>query len=521
MTERKELSRIDWYRLLPWLHIFRSFGIAIDPRKVFLASIAVLLVSLGSGLLHWAIEPGSSADAAGGQSTFRGWPWDLSANSGLVKIVIDQRRSTRSDSGSGSNAGNNSNSNSIGTSGIEKSGDSPVGDVPRAIATDTSRPAALELLTQHARQVTELLASPFLAVLEPAARVFSPNATATTLLRDLSMLLTSLIVWTVFGGAISRLAAMQFARDQQVGLRGGLTYSLQRIHEYLTAPLIPVAGLLGVSVLAAAFGALGLIPGVGMLVVAIGWGVAIVFGAVTMAILLGLALGWPIMFATISVEGSDGFDGLSRAYNYVYERTWHLLWYVLVAAVHGVVMTTILWFSAQVVLYLAAWGVAWGCGTSSVAGLVDGFPAPLGLQVFYRLASTDDSGPSLEGPRVIMAIWTNACLLMLHGFVHSFFWTAATVIYFLLRAEVDGNELDEVYVSDRSEDDELLPLVGIAAIQSAQARQAAESRQTVPTRTPGSLQEPTDAIVSPTLTPPATAGNAGTTESAPPADLTP
>jgi hypothetical protein len=38
-------------------------------------------------------------------------------------------------------------------------------------------------------------------------------------------------------------------------------------------------------------------------------------------------------------------------------------------------------------------------------------------------------------------------LLML-GFSYSFFWSAATMIYFLMRKKVDESELDEVFIED-------------------------------------------------------------------------
>ena len=48
-------------------------------------------------------------------------------------------------------------------------------------------------------------------------------------------------------------------------------------------------------------------------------------------LLLGALVGWPLMWATVSVEGTDAFDALSRSYAYTYHRPWRLLWYVLFA----------------------------------------------------------------------------------------------------------------------------------------------------------------------------------------------
>jgi hypothetical protein len=63
----------------------------------------------------------------------------------------------------------------------------------------------------------------------------------------------------------------------------------------------------------------------------------------------------------------------------------------------------------------------------------------------------------------LVAGWLSALSLLLVGFVFSYFWTASTIIYFLLRKSDDATELDEVYRPEEEERDDLLPLVGVAA----------------------------------------------------------
>jgi hypothetical protein len=47
----------------------------------------------------------------------------------------------------------------------------------------------------------------------------------------------------------------------------------------------------------------------------------------------------------------------------------------------------------------------------------------------------------------------------------SYFWSATTVIYFLLRQSDDGTPLDQVYIPGPPPKAEPLPLVGVAASQ--------------------------------------------------------
>ena len=45
---------------------------------------------------------------------------------------------------------------------------------------------------------------------------------------------------------------------------------------------------------------------------------------------VGLAAGWPLMWPTISSEGTDAFDALSRSYAYVYQRPLAYLLYAVI-----------------------------------------------------------------------------------------------------------------------------------------------------------------------------------------------
>jgi hypothetical protein len=78
--------------------------------------------------------------------------------------------------------------------------------------------------------------------------------------------------------------------------------------------------------------------------------------------------------------------------------------------------------------------------------------------------------------------------LLVVGFVYSYFWSSATIMYFLLRHSVDANDFDEVFTDDAEETDELLPLVGTAAMgDAAPAPAAGLTPPSVPTEKPVDL----------------------------------
>ncbi len=176
-------------------------------------------------------------------------------------------------------------------------------------------------------------------------------------------------------------------------------------------------------------------------------------------ILIGAAAGWPLMYATISTEASDGFDGFSRAYSYVFSRPWHYLWFCTVAFAYGACVVTFVHFVASLVVYLTAAGVASSLGTSATNGLLFGAPDSLGGAGL--LAGT--SAGTFNVGTLFVGAWIQAVGLLVSGFITSYFWTATTVIYLLLRQVDDATDFHEVSLPEESEADELLPIVGVAA----------------------------------------------------------
>ena len=50
------------------------------------------------------------------------------------------------------------------------------------------------------------------------------------------------------------------------------------------------------------------------------WFLPLLAGLFMAVLLVGLFFGFPLMWATISAEGTDAFDALSRSYAYTYQR---------------------------------------------------------------------------------------------------------------------------------------------------------------------------------------------------------
>ena len=257
--------------------------------------------------------------------------------------------------------------------------------------------------------------------------------------------LLGVAVWAFFGAAICRIAAVQLAADEQVGLGPALRYACRKWPSYFAAPLLPVGGVLLATIPVLVLGLI-MRANVGLLLGGLLWPLVLVAGLLMTLLLLGLLFGWPLMWATISAEGTDSFDALSRSYAYMFQRPLHYLFYVVVAGFDRLAR-------------LAA-----GAELRRRRGL-DGL---LGRRLGMRQrpdrcrswAAAKDSAASAALGAVLIRFWAGCVKLLAVGYLFSYFWTAAAAIYFLLRRDVDATEMDEVFLdADASEQASGLPTV--------------------------------------------------------------
>jgi len=403
-------SEFPWHqvrRALPWLHIFAAFRIALDIRKMLLAAVALMLLAEGDWLisqLPFAPETAEfdhEADWPSQQTTGFGDP--LTMPSRFV--------------------------------------DDPTG-------------VLFEIVSSW-----KVVLRPVRDLAEPLLVLFRADVSLSSFAHAWTKLLWMLLVWALFGGAVTRMSAVQFARDEHLGMRAALKFSASKFVSYVTAPLFALAGISLFWLICFAAGVVGRIPFAGDAIVGGTLIVSLVFGLIMSLILVGGAAGWPMMYAAISAEGSDAFDGFSRPYSYVFGRTWQYAWNVLVALVYGSISIFFVTFMATLVVYLTGWAISSGMGADHSSALFWATPALFGgREMFAGLSSGDVTvGSGLAG------MWLHFVSLLVIGFVYSYFWTASTLIYFLLRLGDDATELDEVYIpEEEQEEDSLLPLVGVA-----------------------------------------------------------
>jgi hypothetical protein len=480
--EKGELREVNYRQLLPWTELFRAFQIALDPRKLLLAAAAILVMNFGWWLLALVFASGRPPDKA--PPALRDY-----VNDAKYKEAREAWEKDRAALKPGQQAPPEPQ--------VESSVDEEGRRHHRAAHREWAQQHLLHeaaremvawpwspqdrgrnpvLLVYTGASVEEfatgfgvkqigVLLEPLAKFLRPISLLLSPNAGFLVFLFCLLGTVWTLATWAIFGGAITRIAALQVARKEKIALADAVRFSTSKFLSFLSAPLIPLLGVAGIVAIMTIVGGLLLhVPWIGDILGSVLWFLPLLGGLFMAGILLGL-LGWPLMYATISTEGSDSFDAISRSYSYVYSRPWHYIFYLAVALLYGIVVVFFVVAITSLFVFLAKWGL-------SFTPFLEGYRdyrltklfvfAPMSYEWRDLLTANPDQLSAAElysrmdwaqrTGAFFVGAWLHLAFLMMIGFAYSYFWSTSTLIYFLLRKQVDDTDLDEVYPVEEEEE---------------------------------------------------------------------
>lgn len=360
--DRGPLRAIAWHECLPWLIILRATLIGFYLRVILLAYVGVCIAALGPWISGVLFEP-PQADVL-----------------------------------------------SMGNSVVPASAVAPVADLFDYDRGDVA---------PSVPQVWLELSAPFRALFERGP--FSVQRFTHALFVALWYTAT----WAFFGGAICRIAAMEFTVNDRCGLKPALGHACRKFLAYFLSPLFP---LIGVFVLMLFLVLIGLVNWIGppaAVVTGIFGFIAVLIALAIGLLLVPLLLGWPLMWGAISTECSDHFDALSRCYAYTTQRPFHYLGYALVAIFAGAVGLFAVGLLVWVAQHTLQTGLIWGQGREQTLAIV----------------THDTAGP-------IWRFWIDALSRIVTAYAFGFFFSVAAAIYLLLRRDVDQAELDEIIMDE-------------------------------------------------------------------------
>jgi hypothetical protein len=269
--------------------------------------------------------------------------------------------------------------------------------------------------------------------------------------------LGTLAIWAFFGGAICRVAALNFARDERISPKAAVSFACKKYLGFLTAPLLPVAMILVIGLLLFLGGLLIMsIPYLGELIGALTLPLGLVGGFVIALVAIGQLAGGSLFYPTIAVEGSDSFDAMSRSYSYVFSKPWRAILYGLLALVYGALCYLFVRFFTLIVLKSTRFFIGAGTDVWTSRPRAGYDASKLGVMwtnpTFDRLWAPPTPfgmAPNWEPLGAwLITLWVALVVALLIAFVISFYYCASTIIYFLLRREVDATDLEDVYLDE-------------------------------------------------------------------------
>jgi hypothetical protein len=262
-------------------------------------------------------------------------------------------------------------------------------------------------------------------------------------------------IWSLFGGAIARIAAVEIAKEDRIRTQEALSFAWRKWGSNFASLVACVLGFVFFSSIILVVALPGRIPGAGpwlSLLPALLMPVLFVMGFIASLIGLGTIFGFPLFYPAVAAEGTDAFDAISRGFSYVYSRPWHAMFYALVMLVHGAIS--------------AAFIYAFGLGMLAVtclpirAGMGPNFDRvmdfALGRASYADLSAVGGTG--LGWTAILITSWLLLMTGLTLAYALSYLQSQLTMIYFLLRQRVD--ELPMTYVYEEREADEAAPAAG-------------------------------------------------------------
>jgi len=282
-----------------------------------------------------------------------------------------------------------------------------------------------------------------------------------------------LAVMALAGGAICRIAALQFAQGEKPGLVEAVRFSTGKFYSFLTAPVTPVAIIAVIGLFIFLLGLIGNIPFAGELSVALFLPLVFLAAALITIILIGTLAGFGLMFPTIAYEDSDCFDAISRAFSYIYAKPWRMGFYTVVAVLYGAVCYVFVRFFSFLLLWTAHLFLRIGFldGNRKLTAI---WPQP-DLTDLLGLTAAQPTNWSTSAAAFLIYVWVLVVVGLMVSFVVSFYFSANTIIYALMRNRVDKTALDEIH--PRSNDPGVAPG---AAINGSEPRP--KDKEESPTR---------------------------------------
>ena len=263
------------------------------------------------------------------------------------------------------------------------------------------------------------------------------------------------LVWGFFAGAVFRSAAVQWTTLKSPGSGEATIYARRHAFAFHHAPLLAILGMAIFYCILSVGGLLVRIPAVGEIIAIIFLPFAVLFALPIVYFGVVLTLGLPLLWGAVSADGSDSFDAIGRASEYVFARPWKLLGHLALTTLYGIRFSAIVIAGGAAVAsaaIVAGWkGLGPICAGSKLDPVVgDLWQQTVGLFCSCPHPPCIPTGDLTGAPLTLRACgWAARLMALVYlaglgGIIVSYFVSAAQGVYLLLRLAVDHAPMSQL-----------------------------------------------------------------------------
>lgn len=303
-------------------------------------------------------------------------------------------------------------------------------DGPAKMITELSGPALRRIGTGVARLDEAALGGGIWAFVFEMPRAVLTKFPFSTVV----MLIPVVIVWSIGGGAISRMAALEFSLSVHTAWPRSLGFAISRAQSFAGSLLAPLFIVVVVGFGLAAAGFLLFSLPVVQILGGLLYGVMLVAGLIAVIGLVGYGLGMHMLVPAVACEGTDAIDAIQRAYAYVLGRPARLIVYSAILVVQFVVLAAILGMISRAVVDFTGWASGAFLQDSARDALMGSKrPAEGTMAWSARLTAW------------LISFWSLLPHMIAVGTLVSFYFSGSTVLYLLARQANDGQDPTDLW----------------------------------------------------------------------------
>lgn len=284
------------------------------------------------------------------------------------------------------------------------------------------------------------------------------------LIVSLCLIIDLLIIWSVVGGAITRLSSIEYAKDDSLRLVEALKFALRKFWSYFWSPIVPAIGVIFFALCNVLVGFIGKLGVFGNMFVAFGFPLTLLSSFMVAFIGIIGVVGLCLMFPTISAEGSDAFDAMSRAYSYVLSKPRKFIAYFFTSTCYGIFCIVLVGAVACFVINITFDTVGIGMGQkfkdiTEAIKITPDYCSIVGVTACdfkAGLSSLDHWSDKFAAVSILLSLLVVKILVFSFGC--AYVGSAKTIVYFLMRKEVDETEITDVYVEEKETEKENAPI---------------------------------------------------------------